>query len=147
VRGYSVVALDRPKHAVNIGCALRAAACYGAALVLASGERYNGSRSDTMRADRHMPFLNVADLLDSLPLGCVPVAVDLVEGATPLEAFTHPERAMYIFGPEDGTLPAALVSSCQSAVYIRTKRCMNLGACVNVVLYDRCAKRGEWPAP
>src|SRR5690606_30290164 len=72
---------------------------------------------------------------------CVPVAVDLLEGATPLCEYTHPERAFYIFGPEDGTLGKAVTSWCRDVVYIPTNYCMNLAATVNVVLYDRLAKQ------
>jgi len=71
----------------------------------------------------------------------VPVAVDLVEGARNLMDYTHPERAIYIFGPEDGTLGPEILSWCRDRIYVPTARCMNLAATVNVILYDRAAKR------
>ena len=57
---------------------------------------------------------------------------------------THPERAMYVFGPEDGSLPSTLLERCDDVVFIPTKHCLNLSMAANIVLYDRMAKRGEW---
>ena len=145
MRGYSVVALDNPKTPLNVGSALRAARCFGAASVITSGRRYRRAPTDTLAAYRHMPLVQVEDLRGAIPFDCVPVAIDLVPGATPLHAYAHPERAMYVFGPEDGTLGERVLSWCRDRVYVPTLYCMNLAAAVNVVLYDRCAKRGCWP--
>ena len=83
----------------------------------------------------------VDDLLAFIPKGCVPVVVDIIEGATPLPEYQHPERAFYIFGPEDGTLDPALYGAVRDVVYVPTRGCMNLAASVNVILYDRLAKQ------
>ena len=71
------------------------------------------------------------------------VAVELVEGAIPLPRFTHPEQAIYLFGPEDGTIPQTVLDQCDQVVYVPTHGCMNLAATVNVVLYDRMAKSSQ----
>ena len=73
--------------------------------------------------------------------GCTPVLVDLIEGATSLPDYVHPARAFYIFGPEDGTLDPARFKAVQEVIYVPTRGCMNLAASVNVILYDRLAKR------
>lgn len=86
---------------------------------------------------RHMPFFRVEDLKNVIPYDCIPVAVDLLDGATPLQEYKHPERAFYIFGPEDGTLGDSVLSWCRDVIYIPTYGCMNLAATVNVVLYSR----------
>lgn len=78
---------------------------------------------------------------ETIPYGAVPVVVDLVEGAEPLPSFVHPERAFYIFGPEDGTIGKRFLDWVPHKVMIPTKDCMNLAATVNVVLYDRMAKQ------
>lgn len=140
-RGYAAIGLHMPKSALNVGSALRAAGCYGAAMVAASGQRYHRASTDTQAAFRHLPLLQTDDLHSVIPFGCVPVAVDLIEGATPLPAYVHPERAFYIFGPEDGTLGNGVTSWCRDVIYIPTNYCMNLAACINVVLYDRMLKR------
>lgn len=79
-----------------------------------------------------------------IPVGAVPVAVDLVEDAVSLTAYQHPQQAFYIFGPENGTLRQETLGWCRDRVMIPTKMCMNLAATVNVVLYDRMAKADRY---
>lgn len=142
-RGYAAIGLDNPKDNKNIGSVLRAACCYGASLVVASGSRYKRASTDTTKAYKHMPFLQVENVLENIPFDCVPVAVDLIKGATSLIEYTHPERAFYIFGAEDATLGNRITSKCRDIIYIPTQYCMNLAATVNVVLYDRLAKTNK----
>jgi hypothetical protein len=40
----------------------------------------------------------------------VPVAVELRRNAEPFIEFEHPERALYVFGPEDGSLGRAVLA-------------------------------------
>jgi tRNA(Leu) C34 or U34 (ribose-2'-O)-methylase TrmL len=140
MRGYSCIALHMPKTHVNVGSALRAAYVYGARLIVTSGQRYSPVSSDTMKAYRHIPFLQTDDVFDAIPYDCVPVAVDILEGARPLPTYHHPERAFYVFGPEDGTLGKKITDRCRDRIVVPTHFCMNLAATVNVVLYDRLAK-------
>jgi tRNA(Leu) C34 or U34 (ribose-2'-O)-methylase TrmL len=141
MRGYAAIGLVQPKTPVNVGSVLRAAHCYGAAMVATTGQRYTRAPTDTMKAYRHLPVIQADDLHSVVPFDCVPVAIDLIEGARPLTTYAHPERAFYIFGPEDGTLGKSVTSWCRDVVYVPTAFCMNLAACVNVVLYDRMAKQ------
>lgn len=144
MRGYSAIALWNPKNKANVGGVLRAAGCYSADLVIIAGKRrVNTLRhlsTDVGSAWKHIPTLQPEDPFDAMPFGAIPVAVDLIEGATSLFNFVHPERAFYVFGPEDGTLRDTITSRCKYKVMIPTTHCMNLAACVNVVLYDRAAK-------
>lgn len=87
-----------------------------------------------------MPTFFVEDALDHIPHGAQVVAVDLVPNATLLPIFTHPERAVYVFGGEDRTLDAHILDRAHHRVMVPTAGCMNLAATVNVVLYDRMAK-------
>lgn len=141
-RGFAAVGLHQPKTPRNIGSVLRAAGCFDAAMVAASGTRYQRACTDTQASYKHMPLIQCDDLHSIIPFDCVPVAVDLIDGARDLRTYTHPERAFYIFGPEDGTLGQKITSWCRDVVYIPTKHCLNLAATVNVVLYDRQQKRG-----
>ena len=52
-----------------------------------------------------------------------------------------PESAAYVFGPENGSLDEAMLDGCTHIVAIPGRTCSNLAAAVNVVLYDRIAKR------
>lgn len=143
--GYASIGLHMPKDPANIGGVLRAAHCYGAQMVALSGERLSAKQicaaTNTSKAERHIPVLRGSDLKSLIPYGAVPVAVDLVEGAWSLPDFVHPRSAFYVFGPEDGTLGKAVLDWCPFRVMVPTAYCMNLAATVNVILYDRLAKK------
>ena len=144
MRGFASIGLVRPKHQVNIGSVIRAAYCYRAALLAIENPRAQvKQRTDTQKAWRNLPILRGSDLHDLIPYGAVPIAVDLVEDAEDLFSFEHPERAFYIFGPEDGTLGKKHLSWCSKRIMIPTAGCLNLAACVNVVLYDRAYKASQ----
>jgi len=141
--GYSSIGLVDPKTPANVGSVVRACGVYGAAQCVFTGKRFAKARqfiTDPQKFHRHIPLINVENLQDVIPMDCVPIAVDLIEGAIPLNEYKHPERAFYIFGPEDGTLGREITSFCRDVVYIPGNGCMNLAATVNVVLYDRMAK-------
>lgn len=150
-----LIGLTNPKSPSNVGAVMRAAGCYGVDQVLYSGNRYaqaakfSGSKlnTDTKKARDTIPLLvidgfeQVKEQLENLPETTKIICVDLVEGATPLPYFQHPEQALYIFGPEDGTISQAVINNADDVVYVPTVGCMNLAASVNVLLYDRLAKR------
>jgi len=137
------IGLDNPKTSINVGHVLRAASVFGVRLVAVSGKRYRPSPTDTPRAFRYIPLLHTEDLHQVIPFGCVPVAVELISGAVPLPSYQHPPRAFYVFGQEDGTLGQRVLSWCRDVVYVPGNGCLNLAACVNVVLYDRSLKERE----
>lgn len=141
MRGYAAIGLDRPKDTANLGGVLRAAQCYGAALVLLSGARMGKYSTDTMKAYRHIPCVEVDDLMAHCPYGAEPVVVELTERAKPLFNFVHPNSAFYIFGPEDGSVKREIVDRCARVIQIPTTGCMNLAATANVILYDRLLKQ------
>ena len=132
-----------------MGSILRAAGCYRAQSIRYTGERY--ARAKTFSTDTKNVHLNIA--VTHVPTVIDPVkdkhlttvAIELVEGATPLPLFEHPEEALYIFGPEDGSIEQDVVDQCDHVVYIPTVGCMNLAATVNVLLYDRLAKTAVMP--
>lgn len=142
-KSYACIGLFNPKSPDNVGSVMRAAGCYGVNSVYYTGKRYDRAQpfyTDTQNVHESIPLIGVDDLKDIIPLGCVPVAVELIEGAKPLTTYKHPARAFYIFGPEDGSLRKKITNFCEDVVYIPTDGCMNLAATVNVVLYDRLAK-------
>lgn len=143
-RGYFAVGLWMPRDSKNVAHALRACGCFGAAFLAYSGARYRRDPVDTQNAWRHMPLLNAGEtpdhILDVVPHECVPVAVEITDSAVPLAQYKHPERAYYVFGPEDGSISTAVMNKCRDVVRIPSRFCLNLAAAVNVVLYDRVAK-------
>ncbi|WP_137818418.1 RNA methyltransferase [Pseudomonas sp. 2FG] len=142
-RRYSCIGLFNPKSPENVGSVMRAAGCYAVNSVFYTGTRYARAQdfiTDTKKIHQDIPLIGIDDLQKIIPLGCTPVAVEMVEGAKPLPEYTHPDRAIYIFGPEDGSLGKDVLAWCEEVIYIPTTGCMNLAATVNVVLYDRLAK-------
>ncbi len=138
-----VIGLCNPKSPENVGSVLRAAGCYQADEVRYSGERFaRASRysTDTKNIKSTIPLTKADDLLHDLPSDMQVVCIEFAEGASALPGFIHPERAIYIFGPEDGSIPQTVVDRADAVVYVPTIGCMNLAATVNVVLYDRLAK-------
>ncbi len=139
----ALIGLYNPKSPSNVGSVMRAAGCYGVAEVRYSGERLNRAlkfQTDTKNIADQIPLTHAEELLAGVASSIEIVCVELVQGATPLPSYAHPERAMYVFGPEDGSLPQTLIDQADHVVYVPTVGCMNLAASVNVLLYDRLAK-------
>jgi tRNA(Leu) C34 or U34 (ribose-2'-O)-methylase TrmL len=142
-RGYTCIGLHRPPSSKNLGVVLRSAGSFAVDPIAVTGLRYGDSRPDVRKQYRHTPLLQVEDLRLALPYARVGVAVDLIEDAAPLPEYRQPERAFYVFGPEDGTLDEKVTAWCRDRVHVPTRRCLNLAAAVNIVLYDRLLKRGR----
>jgi tRNA(Leu) C34 or U34 (ribose-2'-O)-methylase TrmL len=139
-----------PKSPQNMGSILRAAGCYQAQSIRYTGERYARAKAfstDTKNAHLNIMVTQVPAIIDPInDKNLTKVAIELVEGATPLPLFVHPKDALYIFGPEDGSIEQDVVDQCDYVVYIPTVGCMNLAATVNVLLYDRLAKMTVMPS-
>jgi tRNA(Leu) C34 or U34 (ribose-2'-O)-methylase TrmL len=137
------IGLSDPKSPTNVGAVMRAAGCFQADAVFYTGERYVRAarfNTDTKDVSKKIPLTGVACLWEGRPQGTKIVCVELVEGAIPLPEYQHPDRAFYIFGPEDGTISQQVIDKADAVVYVPTIGCMNLAATVNVVLYDRISK-------
>jgi tRNA(Leu) C34 or U34 (ribose-2'-O)-methylase TrmL len=137
------ICLTNPKSPTNVGAVLRAAGCFGANEILYTGNRYDRAKkftTDTQNINNEIGMVHVEDFLAEKPEGVPLICVDLVEGATPLPEFQHPDSAFYVFGPEDGSIKQQLIDKADHVVFMPTNGSLNLGASVNVVLYDRVAK-------
>lgn len=147
------VILINPKSPHNVGKALRAASIFGAKSLVWTGTRVDLSEYDRLpREERMKGFASVEFCVNDRPfdlfLDATPVCIELLEGAECLTTFTHPASPVYVFGPEDGSVPPVIRRHCHKFVYIPAYHCLNLSAAVDVVLYDRMAKRqmsGEEP--
>ncbi|MFC3025279.1 RNA methyltransferase [Vibrio zhugei] len=138
-----IIGLYNPKSPANVGAVMRAAGCYDATQVRYNGVRYNRAvklQTDTKKVKSRIELVNSDNLTDNLSDDVKIVCVELAVGATSLPEFVHPQHAIYVFGPEDGSLPQQVVDQADHVVYVPTNGCMNLAATANVVLYDRLAK-------
>lgn len=143
---HVTIGLSNPKSPTNVGAVMRAAGCYQVDAVRYTGKRYDRAakfQTDTKKVANKIPLTSVESLLDDLPDDLEIVCVELAEGATPLPRFKHPEKALYVFGPEDGSITQQVADCADHVVYVPTVGCMNLAATVNVLLYDRLAKSEE----
>lgn len=144
IKGSAVIALSNPKSPSNVGAVMRAAGCYGASAIYYTGERFERAakfHQDTNNISSKIELTRVVSFAVEKTPEQKLVCIELVEGATPLPEFEHPEHALYVFGPEDGSIDQAVVDLADEVVYIPTIGCMNLAATVNVLLYDRMAKQ------
>lgn len=151
----AAVLLINPKWPHNIGNAVRACAVFGVPQLRWTGSRVDAQiehrlpREERLRDYRErVTFQPLGTHLQDRPLdhykswGMTPVCVELTPGATPLPIFQHPDRAVYVFGPEDGDVPKGVRHACHHFVQIPGDGCLNLAAAVNIILYDRVMKEG-----
>lgn len=145
------VMLWDPKYPANVGAVVRLASCYGIGQVWQFGSRVAITSHDKdyrlPREERMRGYADVRLFRADRPLDCFPkdthfVAVELRENAEPLPGFVHPENAVYVFGPEDGSLPKIVLMKCRRFVVMPTKHCLNLATSVATILYDRACKVG-----
>jgi tRNA(Leu) C34 or U34 (ribose-2'-O)-methylase TrmL len=156
------ILLISPKYARNIGTTVRAASCYGIKQVWYTGDRVEldeKSGKRLPREERMKGFRDVEIIQNDYPFdqfeGVVPVAIEVRQNSESLVTFEHPDNALYVFGPEDGSIPKQLGAYIHRFVVIPTRHCLNLATAVATVLYDRQQKRilagkeplvtpGEW---
>lgn len=145
-RGFAI-GIERPKTPANVGTLWRSAYNLGAAMVFTVGYRAPVQVTDTVKAPRHIPLIHypdVATFLGMIPEGWTPVGVELTADAKPLPRFHHPQNAVYVLGPEDGSLSPALQARLPWVVSIPSRLCLNVAVAGSIVLYDRLVKAG-WP--
>jgi tRNA(Leu) C34 or U34 (ribose-2'-O)-methylase TrmL len=143
------VILVNPKYVHNLAAAIRAASCFGVSRLVHTGTRVDLEKLDRLpREERMKGYKDVLRTHDRMnkpfelfTTNVIPVCVELVENSEPLTTFIHPENAVYVFGPEDGSVPQVLRRFCHRFVHIQAAHCLNLAAAMNVVLHDRKAKR------
>lgn len=143
----AAILLIDPKYPRNIGAAVRSCAAYGVTDLRFTGERMTQSlreltrlpREERMRGYRAVRWRRSDRPFDEFP-DLAPVAVEVRPNSEMLPEFEHPQNALYVFGPEDGSIDAAHLRHCHRFVAIPTRHCLNLGVAVATVLYDRQAK-------
>jgi tRNA G18 (ribose-2'-O)-methylase SpoU len=141
-RGYFGIGVQGCKTETNYGTLYRTAQVLGASFLFLIGKRFKKQSSDSMASWKHIPVYSYdtfKDFYSNLPYDCRLVAVELVDYATPLEKFTHPERACYLLGAEDNGLPPEALKQCHSLIKLRGERSLNVAVAGSIVLYHRVA--------
>lgn len=142
-RGYCGIAVYHPKTETNVGTLWRSANVFGASFLALIGRRFKKQASDTMATHRNVPlyeYLTFDQFRDHQPHGCAIVAVERCATARNIVNYCHPERAVYLLGPEDGGIPSSVLARCHSRIVIPGTHCLNVAAAGSIVLYDRMAK-------
>jgi len=146
MEGPAVILID-PKYPHNVGAAIRACSCFEIGAMIWTGQRVNPAkyerlpREERMKGYKRVEFRNDDKPLDLFAKDTVPVCVEVFDNSEPLTTFEHPEKAIYIFGPEDGYVPQVVRRHCHRFVHIPAHFCLNLSASVNVVLAHRLMSR------
>src|ERR1044072_6538255 len=130
------VALWDPKYAFNVAQAIRIASCYVVPQVWFNGNRVplEGSKKDRlpreerMKGYRDVQMCHGEYFFDAFDSSVTPVAVELTPSSENHLYFEHPENAVYVFGPEDGSLPKVARMHCHPDVQIPTRHCLNIRA-------------------
>jgi len=155
------IVLEDPKFARNVSQIVRIASGYRFRQIFFTGHRvdledpsknidgHSGKRGGKKgkgkarlpREERMKGYKNVDICHHQRPFDCfehsVPViGIELRKGAMPLHEFEHPKEAIYVFGPEDGSV-TRLARHCHQFVYIPVCNCLNLSTAVSTVLWDR----------
>lgn len=159
----AAVLLVNPKTPYNVGAVIRSMAIFGGRHVVWTGDRIddadarreagsNGRKDRLPREERMKEFSDIlwGPSLHDRPIapftqqGYTPVAVEYDPNFERLSDFVHPEKALYVFGPEDGSLGGSWLAACHRFVRIptATRTPLNLAQAVNLVLYDRFIKTG-----
>ena len=132
--------LDQTKHAHNVGMTLRIAGCFCISDVVVTGPRILREVEELNRipreerhrfyADVHLSHTN--DPLKLLAPDVVPVAVEYRPNSEMIYDFEHPEKAVYIFGPEDRNVSPEFLSRCHRFLKVDTAQCLNLAVAVGI---------------
>ena len=152
------IIMHNPKYPHNVGAAVRACSCFDAKVIVWTGDRVwtpeeaksKGKKYRLPREERMKGYKHVQMIKDDYPFNrfspdITPVAVEVRDNSEMLPHFIHPENPVYVFGPEDGSLPQVSLNHCHRFLKIPSPYCLNLAASIYVVLYDRISKimKGE----
>ena len=141
------IGLLNPKSPENVSSVMRSAGNFGVDSVFYTGKRYPRAEKlkpcsvdMSRKVGKDITLSAITDLIADAPAQHKIVCIEFAENAVALPAYEHPHDALYVFGPEDGSISQDIIDCADAVVFIPTSGCMNLAATVNVVLYDRLAK-------
>lgn len=151
------IIMYNPKYPHNVGAAVRACSCFDAKVIVWTGNRvltpseaketlgtkYRLPREERMKGYKHVQMVKDEYPFNRFSKYVTPVAVEVRENAEILPHFIHPPNPVYVFGPEDGSIPQTYLNHCHRFLVIPSPYCLNLAASIYVVLYDRISKLME----
>jgi tRNA G18 (ribose-2'-O)-methylase SpoU len=142
-RGYCGIGILNIKSEVNYGTLFRSAYCFGVDFIFLIGKRFKKQSSDTNKSYRHLPLFEYQcfdDFYNHLPYDSQLISVEICDKARMIGNFIHPQRAVYLLGQEDGSLPDNVIEQSKYVIQISTSYCLNVAVAGSIVLYDRFNK-------
>lgn len=138
------IVLVNPKFGHNVGMIVRLASCYGLEQVWFTGDRVTTdleARGRLPREERMKGYADVELINYDYPFeqftNATPIAVEVRKNSERLWDFEHPVNPVYVFGPEDGSIPKHLLSHCHRFLIIPTLHCLNLATAAASILGHR----------
>ncbi|WP_051259217.1 TrmH family RNA methyltransferase [Schaalia suimastitidis] len=135
------VAIENLEHDFNIGSIVRTANALGASRIHIVGRR-RWNRRGAMVTDRYMDVVHHDDAhlfgQDCRARGVEIVGVDIIPGATPIDAAPAPVPACLVFGGESDGLSEQMLAQCAQVVYIPQRgstRSMNVGHAAAITMW------------
>ncbi|MGL1930557.1 MAG: RNA methyltransferase [Desulfotalea sp.] len=141
--GFFGIGIVNNTNQLNIGTLWRSAFIMGASFIFTVDKKYKHQSSDVTKSWTKIPlfhYKDIIDLKDNLPFSTRLVGVELVENATPLAEFEHPDRATYILGNEQIGLSNKILDECESIIKLPGNFSLNVAVTGSIVLYDRTTK-------
>ena len=142
--GYFGIGIQNIKYSVNYGTLFRTAYSFNADFIFTIGRKCKQQSSDTINSCKHIPtfrYLTFDDFYKNLPFSCILVGVEILDNAQKLQDFTHPKRACYLLGAEDGGLTKEAIECCHVVVVLLGETCLNVATAGSIVMYDRLLKK------
>ena len=139
------IGVENMKSGLNLGTLLRSAHIFGASLLFTIGRSYTRQASDTNKSYKKVPvirFKSWDDYREHAIFSWEHIGIEVSEKAISLAEFKHPKQAVYLLGPEDGSLSKIAAGICTRIVRINTPSpyCLNVASAGSIVMYDRAAK-------
>lgn len=141
--GFCGIGIENTKREINVGTLWRSAHALGASFIFTIGRRYKQQSADTSKAWMSVPhydYTNTEDFLSHRCRDAPLIGVEITENAVSLETFEHPRSAIYLLGPEDGSLSRRAQEACRFIVKFDSTFCLNVATAGSIVLYDRQQK-------
>ena len=133
------ICLYSPKNIENWGSILRVAYNFNVDFVCTIKARYTRQSRDTINFKYQKPifrFDSTDQFLDHYPKECGLVNVEILPQSLSLESFSHFKNAIYVFGPENGSIPKDLTES-RTCIKINSNQCLNQAMCAGIVMFHR----------
>lgn len=134
------------KYAKNAARALRNCSAYGVGQLWITGDRWTDEwvgrkgKPRPPREERMKGYAEVDVVRCDMPLvafdpkTCVRIGVEVNKTAQNIAFYDFPENPVFVFGPEDGSLPKTARMECSEFLILPTRHCLNLADAVGQTL-------------